>query len=158
MLKSAQIFLAVKHVSSAGIVHTAISTRTIRFCNSGKPLLCTVHTRDLVSGITNYRRANFEDCICSTADRTSNVDLEGIGIALLECMSGSPNESLRNPNEVRRLRELNKTFGLENGEKWSHQKLLVDFLDNMFSASIPAIAKLDKPVSTCYYLTQLTSC
>jgi hypothetical protein len=96
--------------------------------------------------LTNYV-ANFEDCVWSTTVRTSNIDLEGLGVSILECMNGSPKESLRNPSEVRRLRELNKTFGLENGEKWSDQKLLVDFLDNMFSASIPAIAKLDKPVS-----------
>lgn len=62
-------------------------------------------------------------------------------------MNGSPNEALRNPVEVRRLRELNQTFGLANGEKWSDQKLLIDFLDNMFNESIPAIAKVDKPVS-----------
>jgi hypothetical protein len=64
-------------------------------------------------------------------------------------MNGSPNESLRDPSEVRRLRQSNKTFGLDNGEKWSDQKLLVDFLDSMFSESIPAIVKLDKPVSAC---------
>lgn len=62
-------------------------------------------------------------------------------------MNGWPNEDLRNPDEVRRLRELNKTFGLANGERWSDQKLLVDFLDNMFNVEVPAIVKLDKPVS-----------
>jgi len=65
-------------------------------------------------------------------------------------MSGSPNERLRDPIRVRQLRDSNKTFGLENGEEWSHQKLLLDFLDQMFNDSIPAIAKLDKPVSDHY--------
>jgi hypothetical protein len=91
--------------------------------------------------------ANFEDCVWSSTDCTANTDLESLGVVVLECMNGSPNENLRNPNEVRRLRELNKTFGLPDGERWSDQKLLIDFLDNMFSVSIPAIAKLDKPVS-----------
>jgi hypothetical protein len=49
---------------------------------------------------------------------------------------------------VRRLRASNKTFGLDNGEQWSSYKLLVDFLDNMLNVEIPAIAKLEKPVST----------
>ncbi|KAF2844489.1 hypothetical protein T440DRAFT_523468 [Plenodomus tracheiphilus IPT5] len=125
---SSSIFLAVKHVSNTGIVHTAISTETIRLCSNGKPLL-----------------SNFENSVWSTTEQTSNTDLESLGVVVLECMNGSPNERLRDSKQVRRLRESNKTFGLENGENWSDQKLLVDFLDQMFNDSMPAIAKLDKP-------------
>lgn len=117
-------------MSTAGIVHSSVSIRSIRFTNSGKPLL-----------------SDFEDCVWSNTECSSNTDLEKLGVVILECMNGWPNEDLRNPDEVRRLRELNKTFGLANGERWSDQKLLVDFLDNMFNVEVPAIVKLDKPVS-----------
>jgi hypothetical protein len=65
-------------------------------------------------------------------------------------MNGSPSEALRNPVEVRRLRESNKIFGLENGEKWSDQKVMVDFLDNLFDMSVSAVTKLDRPVSVSF--------
>jgi hypothetical protein len=45
-------------------------------------------------------------------------------------------------------------FGLENGEKWSEFKLLVDFLDELFSQDRPAISKLDRPASSAYQLLQ----
>jgi hypothetical protein len=94
--------------------------------------------------------ADFEDSVWSSTERTSNADLENLGGVVLECMNGCPSEALRNPVEVRRLRESNKIFGLENGEKWSDQKLMVDFLDNLFDMSVSAVAKLDRPVSVSF--------
>jgi hypothetical protein len=113
------------------MIHNAVSISTIRFCGTGKPVL-----------------ANFDNFLCTTTEQTSNSDLECLGSAVLECMNGAPKKELRNLEEVRRLRDSNKTFGLDNGEKWSGSKLLVDFLDNMFNKQIPAIAKLEKPVGT----------
>jgi hypothetical protein len=113
------------------MIHNAISIATIRFCSTGKPVL-----------------ANFDEFSCATAEHTTNSDLECLGVVVLKCMNGAPKKELRDLKEVRRLRASNKTFGLDNGEQWSSYKLLVDFLDNMLNVEIPAIAKLEKPVST----------
>lgn len=64
-------------------------------------------------------------------------------------MNGHPNKQLREPSFVQQQRESNKIFGLEHGEKWSGYKLLVDFLDELFNESKPAISKFDRPVSSC---------
>ncbi|PZC88059.1 Pkinase domain containing protein, partial [Pyrenophora tritici-repentis] len=125
---ASSIFLAIKHIAKVGIVHNLISTATIRFCSTGRPLL-----------------SNFEECIQVTTESTPNRDLECLGIVVLQCMNGTPKKELRDVVEIRRLRESNKTFGLDNGGKWSGYKLLVDFLDNMFNANVPASAKLEKP-------------
>lgn len=93
--------------------------------------------------------ADFEDCVWISTDLTPNADLEQLGVAVLECMNGLPNENLRSLSVIREQRESNKMFGLGRGEEWSGYKLLVDFLDNMFNKAIPALAKLEKPVSGC---------
>ncbi|KAL6167172.1 hypothetical protein ACJQWK_06617 [Exserohilum turcicum] len=128
-LIASAIFLAIKHIAKAGIVHNSISVSTIRFCGrSGKPQL-----------------SDFEDCVWISTDLTPNADLEQLGVAVLECMNGLPNENLRSLSVIREQRESNKMFGLGRGEEWSGYKLLVDFLDNMFNKAIPALAKLEKP-------------
>ncbi|PWO19470.1 Udk, Uridine kinase, partial [Pyrenophora tritici-repentis] len=99
-----------------------------------------VHTR-----LEEPHIPNFEECIQVTTESTPNRDLECLGIVVLQCMNGTPKKELRDLVEIRRLRESNKTFGLDNGGKWSGYKLLVDFLDNMFNANVPASAKLEKP-------------
>lgn len=63
-------------------------------------------------------------------------------------MNGKPSEDLRDPAQVRRKRELNKMFGLSNGESWSGHKLLVDFLETLFNDAMPSIVKLEKSVRT----------
>jgi hypothetical protein len=113
------------------MIHNAISITTIRFCSTGKPVL-----------------AHFDEFSCATAEHTTNSDLECLGVVALEYMNGVPKKELRDLKKVRRLQASNKTFGLDNGEQWSGYKLLVDFLDNMLNVEIPAIAKLEKPVST----------
>ncbi|KAA8613256.1 Pkinase domain containing protein [Pyrenophora tritici-repentis] len=99
-----------------------------------------VHTR-----LEEPHIPNFEESIQVTTESTPNRDLECLGIVVLQCMNGTPKKELRDLVEIRRLRESNKTFGLDNGGKWSGYKLLVDFLDNMFNANVPASAKLEKP-------------
>ncbi|KAF3032317.1 hypothetical protein E8E12_001441 [Didymella heteroderae] len=125
---ASSIFLAIKHIATSGIVHTAISIATIRFSSNGRPLL-----------------SNFENCTWTTADTTSNIDFAGLGSCILECMNGKPSEDLRDPAQIRRKRESNKMFGLSNGESWSGYKLLVDFLETLFNNSTPSIVKLEKP-------------
>lgn len=92
--------------------------------------------------------ADFEDCILQTTDLSPNIDLELLAFTILECMEGTPRKELRDAAFVRRQRESNKIFGLSEGSRWSGFKLLVDFLDDLFNASKPAIAKLDRPVSS----------
>ncbi|KAJ5021915.1 hypothetical protein PSV08DRAFT_213169 [Bipolaris maydis] len=87
------------------------------------------------------------DCVWISTELTPNADLEQLGVAVLECMNGLPNENLRDLSFIRKQRESNKMFGLSKGEKWSGYKLLVDFLDSMFNRAIPALAKLEKPVN-----------
>lgn len=67
-------------------------------------------------------------------------------------MNGLPNENLRDLSMIRQKRDTNKMFGLSKGEQWSGYKLLVDFLDSMFNEGVPALAKLEKPVSSYNYL------
>jgi hypothetical protein len=62
-------------------------------------------------------------------------------------MNGKLSEDLRDPAQIRRKRESNKMFGLNNRESWSGYKLLVDFLETLFNNSAPSIVKLEKPVS-----------
>ena len=112
------------------MIHNAISTSTIRFCSTGKPIL-----------------ADFDEFSYTTTECNPNRDLGCLALAIIQCMNGEPKEELQNIDKVRRLRESNKTFGLSNGERWSGYKLLIDFLDNMLDINIPATVKLGKPVN-----------
>ncbi|EUC27542.1 hypothetical protein COCCADRAFT_111405 [Bipolaris zeicola 26-R-13] len=123
------VFLAIQHIAKAGIVHNSVSISTIRLCGrSGKPQL-----------------SDFENCAWVSTELTPNADLEQLGITILECMNGLPNENLRDLSMIRQKRDTNKMFGLSKGEQWSGYKLLVDFLDSMFNEEVPALAKLEKP-------------
>ncbi|RAQ98954.1 hypothetical protein DDE82_008745 [Stemphylium lycopersici] len=137
-LKLHAIFLAVQHIAKIGIIHNAISIATIRFCINGKPLL-----------------ADFDEFSYATTKKSPNKDLKCLGLVVLEYMNGVLKKELRNLEEVRRLRAFNKTFGLKNGEKWSGCKLLVDFLDNVFNAHVPAIIKLEKPLAPQMQIGQM---
>ncbi len=61
-------------------------------------------------------------------------------------MKGAPNADLRDVTNVRLQRGSNKLFGIDQGEKWSGCKLLIDFLDQLFNENISTDAKLDKQV------------
>lgn len=128
-------------------MHNALSITTIRFCGaSGKPVICRSNEAPQRTHF-DVKIANFDDCVWATTNLTPNVNLEQLGVVMLECMNGLPNKDLRNPAEIRHQRKSNKMFSLQEGERWSGYKLLADFLDNMFNKDISAIAKLDKPVS-----------
>jgi hypothetical protein len=92
-------------------------------------------------------QASFENTIQATAEHTPSIDLEQLGVVVLKCINGGLGDYLRDIEEVRQERACNRPFGLENGERWSGSKLLVDFLDYTFSNSTTASTKLQKPVS-----------
>ena len=87
---------------------------------------------------------NFDDC--TWVDDSTNHDLEHLSIVVLECMKGAPNADLRDIADVRLKRRSNKLFGIDQGEKWSGCKLLIDFLDQLFNEDVPTAAKLNKQV------------
>lgn len=76
--------------------------------------------------------------------RPTNVDLEGLGIVMLNCME--PASAHLTAVRVREYRASNKVFGLEDSERWSEHKQLVDFIDDLFSAQRRPTAKFMKPV------------
>jgi hypothetical protein len=67
-------------------------------------------------------------------------------------MNGTPWKEIRDISFVQQQRAMNKVFGLEPADKWSGHKVLIDFLDELFNAAKPAIAKLDKSVSHVFYV------
>ena len=81
-------------------------------------------------------------------EQISSIDLEYLGVVVLECMNGGPSDNLRNLEEIPKERACNRAFGLENGKRWSGCNSLVDFLDYMFSNSTTASMRLQKPVRT----------
>ena len=65
---------------------------------------------------------------------------------MLECMNGRPWKDLREVDFIRQQRAKNRVFGLEDPDRWSGYKDLIDFLEELFNTEKPAIMKLDKPV------------
>lgn len=74
-----------------------------------------------------------------------NVDLEALGLTLLTCMEPQLRRS-RTANSVREERATNRVFGLDDPERWSGCKQLVDFVDDLFSLRRRPAAKLERPV------------
>lgn len=68
-------------------------------------------------------------------------------MVLLACMEGTSRSF--DAREVREQRAINKVFGLRDPEKWSGQKQLVDFVDDLFSRQRRASLKFTRPVSVC---------
>jgi len=84
---------------------------------------------------------------CDTIEHASqptNADLEDLGIALLNCMD--PLSTKLTAARVRECRASNKVFGLNDPERWSEHKQLVDFIDDIFSIQRRPIAKFEKAV------------
>ena len=73
------------------------------------------------------------------------MDLEGLGLVLLNCMEVGK-KSVRTAREVREARSINKVFGLANAEKWSACEILIDFLDDIFDVSRKPDLKFNRPV------------
>ncbi|KAF2010520.1 hypothetical protein BU24DRAFT_467143 [Aaosphaeria arxii CBS 175.79] len=77
----------------------------------------------------------------------SHKDLNDLALVLLECMEGRPLLSeKRSTDFVKGQRAQNKVFGLSDPERWTGCKVLVDFLDELFSEERSASTKLSKPV------------
>ncbi|KAK7178713.1 hypothetical protein PSPO01_15242 [Paraphaeosphaeria sporulosa] len=110
-------------------VHLTLSPAAIRVCSTtGRVML-----------------AHFEECVWQTTERTANIDLQQLGLTIVECMEGTASQRLRNIEYIRMQRKANRMFGLENGERWSGCKLLVDFLDDLFNEEKQAVAKFERP-------------
>ena len=90
---------------------------------------------------------DFEDAVWLKTELNSNTDLKHLGYVLLECMNGQPSRKLRDATFVQKKRETGKIFGLDDGERWSGAKSLIDLLDELFNEEKPAISKFDRPVS-----------
>lgn len=60
-------------------------------------------------------------------------DLEDLGLILLDYMEMKSRRSRMEPHKIRAFREQNQVFGLSNAEKWSGNKQLVDFIDDLFN-------------------------
>ena len=78
----------------------------------------------------------------------SNSDLEQLRHIVLKCINGQLWKDLCEVNFIRQQRAKNRVFGLEQPDKWSRYKVLIDFLEELFNTEKPAIMKLDKLV--CY--------
>jgi hypothetical protein len=82
---------------------------------------------------------------CQPAGDVTNSDLEDLGIVLLMCMDEGEHR-IRTADEIRKERAANRVFGLDNGERWSSSKRLLDFLDELFGIERKASAKFERPV------------
>lgn len=93
---------------------------------------------------TNWLKGDLDGCR-PLENGPTNVDLEGLGLVLLNCME-TGKKTVRTVREVREARSTNKVFGLANAEKWSACKMLVDFLDDIFDVSRMPDLKFNRPV------------
>lgn len=107
----------------------------------------------LVSAVPSFSRsewASFDKRTIGDCDgsekvaKPTSVDLEGLGITLLNCMEGRLTDLT--VARVRECRASNKVFGLSDPERWSEHKQLVDFVDDIFSAQRKHVVKFTKPV------------
>ena len=110
--------------------------------------------------------AGFDHCIRTTKDEIENTDLEALALVLIECMDSQPQGRIETIEErlksVRRQRSVHKVFGIEDGERWSSSKQLIDFLDYLLCVEKPALSKLEKKVRrtspmTYNYLTLIST-
>ena len=93
---------------------------------------------------TKSDQANFEFAQSCT-NPAPNTDLEDLGRLLIDCMNGtiSPHHTA---HFVREERRANRVFGLVSPERWSGNKTLIDFLDDLYSLSRPVEQKYSKKV------------
>lgn len=98
----------------------------------------------MINGLFSDERKTGDCDGCEAVAKGTNTDLEGLGIAVLNCMEGTLTDLTA--ARVRECRASNKVFGLSKPEKWSEHKQLVDFVDDIFSAQRKPDAKFMKPV------------
>jgi hypothetical protein len=76
------------------------------------------------------------------------MDLESLGLVLIQAMSGSSSAVSLDIDSVREQRRVNKLYGVRDAEPWSHCNSLIDFLDELFNEDKPAAFKFEKKVSS----------
>ena len=76
----------------------------------------------------------------------SNLDLKQLGHIVLKYMNGWLWKDLCKVDFIKQQRAKNRVFGLEQPDKWSGDKVLINFLKELFNTKKPAIVKLDKLV------------
>lgn len=79
----------------------------------------------------------------------NNIDLEALGLTMLCCIEPRSKQA-DSAEEVRQRRATNQVFTLQNGEKWSGRKQLIDFLDDLFCTQRLPVVKLRRPVGSPY--------
>lgn len=74
-----------------------------------------------------------------------NTDLQDLGLVLLNVMNSEAGTHL-DANYVREQRLQNRLYGINDGERWSHCRSLIDFIDEMFTEEKAPVSKLEKMV------------
>ena len=93
-----------------------------------------------------FTQGNCELCSPRQHNDTTSVDLDDLGLLLLECMEGTAMSSARSAADVRKQRGTNKLFGLPNACQWSSETDLIDFIDDLFCESRSPATKVSHPV------------
>jgi hypothetical protein len=81
------------------------------------------------------------------SSKSIDIDIESLGLLLLECMEESTQRRTRTADDIRSFREKNQVFGLSNAGTWSGYQQLVDFIEELFASTRTTKAKLMSPVS-----------
>ncbi|KAL9093222.1 MAG: hypothetical protein Q9159_000399 [Coniocarpon cinnabarinum] len=115
---AAPIFHALKFVFNSGFTHGQVTLNTIRV-SSRKPSVVL---------------ADFENCEKRDGDERQ-TDLEALAAVLIQCMDqkipAQPTHEY--VNRIRAKRSESQVFGIDNAERWSGSKDLVDFLDDLLN-------------------------
>lgn len=78
-----------------------------------------------------------------------NTDLEALAVVVAQCMDGKVFETDGSRDVAKRMRaQKRQVFGIQDAERWSGSKQLIDFLDEMLGTKLPDV-KLNLPVSQC---------
>jgi hypothetical protein len=75
-----------------------------------------------------------------------NLDLKQLRHVVLKCINRRPWKDFCEVDFIRQQRAKNRVFSLEDLDKWSRYKDLIDFLEELFNTKKLAIMKLDKLV------------
>ncbi|CAI6338159.1 unnamed protein product [Periconia digitata] len=122
------IFSAIAYIASLHITHHKVTTKSIR-----------VTTPDLRIVLSDFESATKNEI-------DQHCDLFDLGIVLLECMDGRLHPVEKRTIEfIRDQRSRNQVFSLQNPEKWSGCKILIDFLDDIFGLERSCISKTSRP-------------
>jgi hypothetical protein len=76
------------------------------------------------------------------------MDLESLGLVLIQAMSGSSSAVSLDVDFVCEQRRVNKLYGVRDAEPWSYCNSLIDFLDELFNKDKLASLKLENKVNS----------